>query len=314
LVLDGAMPHLTGYEVCQAVRALPRGARIPVCIVTSSDEGRSIERAFEAGASDFFLKPVHLGVLARKLKFLIDAGQRPGTEAGGGGDTVVDAEGAIRRVNRAFLKHFRTEPREGDSWHAFFTPGGGMRDDSAEGSFLAYLEGRRYDLTLTALPPGHDDARLLLAIEQPEAPPADQPAAESQSEELNEPKPARILILEDQELVQRSIVRLLSREDHRLIVVERADDAIAAFGQAMRESDPFGVVLLDLSIPGSPGGAEVLRAIRGLDGSVRAIATSGAWEDPIMEHPEVYGFDATLPKPFNREELLAKIQEVLAGR
>ncbi len=315
VVLDGSMPRLSGYEACARIRALPQGRDVPVCIVTSSDEGQSIERAFEAGANDFFLKPVHLGVLARKLLALIkQRGDVPATSSHE--DVVfdalpipaalVDGGGRVIRVNRSFARQFRTAPQPGDTWFTFYAPGGGMSEDTADGSFHALLEGKRFNLTLSALPPGLGANRLLLAVESPDAPhphpfTSHGPAAPS----------AHILILEDQELVQRSILRLLARADHRIAVTGNADEAVSAFKYAYSNGDPFDLVLLDLSIPGSLGGADVLRSIRVIDSGVKAIATSGSWDDPVMSHPAAHGFDGVLPKPYNREELLTKIREVL---
>lgn len=314
IVLDGTMPRMSGYEACAQIRMLPAGKKVPICIVTSSDEADAIDRAFASGANDFFLKPVHLGVLARKIQALIDQDKGAREEGMPGPEdlvfdalplpaALVDTDGHILRVNRSFVRQFRSTPKDEETWHNFFTPAEGLADDG--GSFRALFEGRRYSLTLTALPPGLGANRLLLAIEAPAA--ANQPRVQVH----RHAKSARILVLEDQELVQRSIVRLLSRSDHRITVVQDAQGAVSTFQEARASGDPYRLVLLDLSIPGSEGGSEVLQSLRKVDGTVRAIATSGSWDDPVMNHPALYGFEGVLPKPFNREELMGKIDEVL---
>jgi diguanylate cyclase (GGDEF)-like protein len=57
LILDLSMPGLSGFEVCRAVKADPRTARVPVLMLTGeSDVERKVE-GFEAGADDYLAKP-----------------------------------------------------------------------------------------------------------------------------------------------------------------------------------------------------------------------------------------------------------------
>jgi PAS domain S-box-containing protein len=71
MVVDGKMPLLDGFGTCQGIRALPGGEQIPILMATGMSEPQAIEQAYAAGADDFILKPVHLGVLAHRLKHLI---------------------------------------------------------------------------------------------------------------------------------------------------------------------------------------------------------------------------------------------------
>jgi diguanylate cyclase (GGDEF)-like protein len=73
VVLDAEMPRLDGFEACARIRALPGGRRVPIVMVTSTDDLASIDRAFEAGATDFLTKPVPLALLGHKAAYLIRA-------------------------------------------------------------------------------------------------------------------------------------------------------------------------------------------------------------------------------------------------
>src|SRR5687767_2266106 len=53
VILDVQMSGIDGYEACRRVRRLPGGANVPVIMLTSLDDAGSIERAYEAGATDF---------------------------------------------------------------------------------------------------------------------------------------------------------------------------------------------------------------------------------------------------------------------
>ena len=71
VVLDVQMPGLDGFEVCQALRALPAYRLTPILMATGLDDNASIERAFDAGASDFVSKPLNLTLLDHRVRFLM---------------------------------------------------------------------------------------------------------------------------------------------------------------------------------------------------------------------------------------------------
>ncbi|MBD2203528.1 response regulator [Calothrix sp. FACHB-1219] len=66
VLLDINMPEMNGYEVCQKLRTLPRGAKIPLIFISALDEIGDKIRAFELGGQDYITKPFQeLEVLAR---------------------------------------------------------------------------------------------------------------------------------------------------------------------------------------------------------------------------------------------------------
>jgi DNA-binding NtrC family response regulator len=67
---------------------------------------------------------------------------------------------------------------------------------------------------------------------------------------------AKILIVDDEEIVRRSYVRSLAGEHCKVEVVSDGAAALQAMGQ-----HPFDVVLLDLMMPGM-GGMNVLKTIK----------------------------------------------------
>ncbi len=73
LVLDALMPGLDGFETCRAVRARTGLAALPVLMLTGLDDDASISRAFDAGATDFFVKSNQWNLLAGRLRYLLRA-------------------------------------------------------------------------------------------------------------------------------------------------------------------------------------------------------------------------------------------------
>ena len=73
ILLDVAMPGMSGFECCQQLRRLPGGAHVPIVVLTGNDDDDSIKQALEAGASDFISKPMQWRLLAHRLRYLLRA-------------------------------------------------------------------------------------------------------------------------------------------------------------------------------------------------------------------------------------------------
>jgi predicted signal transduction protein with EAL and GGDEF domain/CheY-like chemotaxis protein len=71
IVLDAQMPGLDGFDTCRRLRALPGFEQVPVLMLTGLDDDASIARAFQAGATDFFVKATQWSLLAERLNFLL---------------------------------------------------------------------------------------------------------------------------------------------------------------------------------------------------------------------------------------------------
>ncbi|HEY9626047.1 MAG TPA: EAL domain-containing protein [Coleofasciculaceae cyanobacterium] len=66
ILLDIRLPDLTGYEVCQQLKADPRTCDIPVIFLSALDDTLDKVRAFSVGGVDYITKPFQLEeVLAR---------------------------------------------------------------------------------------------------------------------------------------------------------------------------------------------------------------------------------------------------------
>ncbi|MBS3954372.1 MAG: EAL domain-containing protein [Methylomicrobium sp.] len=71
IILDAMMEDLDGFETCKALRADPMLADIPVIMSTGLDDIDSINLAFNAGASDFVIKPLNYALLIHHIQFLL---------------------------------------------------------------------------------------------------------------------------------------------------------------------------------------------------------------------------------------------------
>ena len=73
ILLDALMPGMDGFDVCKAIRLHPNGAHIPILMLTGLDDERSIAFAYEAGATDFFVKSSQWTLLAQRTRYLLRA-------------------------------------------------------------------------------------------------------------------------------------------------------------------------------------------------------------------------------------------------
>lgn len=68
VLLDVQMPGRDGFETCRQLRRLPGGDTVPVLILTGLNDRESIDRAFEAGATDFFTKHMPWALLGHRVR------------------------------------------------------------------------------------------------------------------------------------------------------------------------------------------------------------------------------------------------------
>ena len=64
VLLDLKMPRVDGIEVLKAIKLDERTRRIPVVIMTSSQEERDVARSYDLGANSYVVKPVDFGAFA----------------------------------------------------------------------------------------------------------------------------------------------------------------------------------------------------------------------------------------------------------
>jgi putative two-component system response regulator len=71
VLLDVRMPGITGIELCRQLKADQATHLIPVVLLTAQGELDTRVAGLEAGADDYFTKPVHLRELRARLRALI---------------------------------------------------------------------------------------------------------------------------------------------------------------------------------------------------------------------------------------------------
>jgi CheY-like chemotaxis protein len=70
VVLDINMPRVDGVEVLTRVKADEATTKIPVIMLTTTDDPREIERCYQAGCSVYVTKPVEYDAFVEAIKRL----------------------------------------------------------------------------------------------------------------------------------------------------------------------------------------------------------------------------------------------------
>ena len=123
------------------------------------------------------------------------------------------------------------------------------------------------------------------------------------------PRVARILVVDDEELVRDLATTILQRCGHEVHTAENTPAALALCREGGL-AEGLDLVLVDLSMPG-PSGAELCRALRRDLPRLRIVMWSGHPREEVEAKLGAARVDAILPKPFRPEELRAAVAKAL---
>lgn len=73
VLLDVVMPVMDGYTACAEIRRLPQASLTPILMITGLEDPESIDRAYQAGATEFTIKPVNWEIEIHRVRYLIRA-------------------------------------------------------------------------------------------------------------------------------------------------------------------------------------------------------------------------------------------------
>jgi PAS domain S-box-containing protein len=136
-------------------------------------------------------------------------------------------------------------------------------------------------------------------------PSAEVPCPKSETEGRGTHRSCRLLLLDDEEFIRSLAAQLFPAWGHQVTTAASAQETVDLYEQARRRGEPFDLVLLDLTIRGGEGGRETLDRLKKLDPHVRAAASSGYSDDPVMADPVRFGFLGRLAKPYRQDDFEA---------
>ncbi|HEY8065906.1 MAG TPA: response regulator transcription factor [Methylosinus sp.] len=115
----------------------------------------------------------------------------------------------------------------------------------------------------------------------------------------------RILLVEDDERISRDVAKALRAAGYVVDTVANGEDA-----WFLGDTENFAAVILDLGLPGLDGLAVLERwREQGRRTPVLALSARGSWSERVAGIDA--GADDYLPKPFQPEELLARLRSII---
>jgi putative two-component system response regulator len=131
--------------------------------------------------------------------------------------------------------------------------------------------------------------------------------ASREAENLSGERPGRILVVDDDEHVRKSLAEFLKLDGHEVVM---ASDGEQALGEVAK--DPPDLVLLDLMMPGMDG-LEVCRRLKAMDSTrlIPIVMVTALQDRGTKVKALEAGTDDFLGKPFNRVELQARVRSLL---
>lgn len=121
---------------------------------------------------------------------------------------------------------------------------------------------------------------------------------------------ARVLLVEDDSLLRKSVQRILSRAGHE--VWETTGPKVAIH---MLQQVPVDVMITDIYMPGMNGVELITRLDRSRCPKVIAMTGGGVTRTPdsLLDDARKAGAERTLEKPFESRELIEALDSVLPG-
>jgi len=145
--------------------------------------------------------------------------------------------------------------------------------------------------------------------------PASDQEVEAKQEEAEKPHRAgaRILVMDDEEILRRLAREILTHFGYEPALASDGAEALDMYLRAKEAGAPFDAVIMDLTVPGGMGGKEAIKRLREIDPEVKALVSSGYSNDPVLSYFRDYGFDGMVAKPYDINELVHALDELLAG-
>ncbi len=73
VLMDADMPVLDGISACAKIKKSAAGRSVPVVMVTGYGERDWVDRAYQAGVTDYVMKPINWDVLRNRIEYMLKA-------------------------------------------------------------------------------------------------------------------------------------------------------------------------------------------------------------------------------------------------
>lgn len=112
----------------------------------------------------------------------------------------------------------------------------------------------------------------------------------------------KILVIDDEEIIIKSLSKLLEKNGYEVFIAKNGQDAIV-----MTEEEDFDLIVADIRMPGING----VETVESIKKKIPTIFITGYADEIIEKKAKVLHPIAYIYKPFDIAELVNKVKEVL---
>jgi DNA-binding response OmpR family regulator len=77
IILDIGLPGISGLEFAKLLKAHPKYWDIPIMFISGFNDSQTVQAAIDAGGIDYITKPFNVDLLAKRIKEVMDAYDKP---------------------------------------------------------------------------------------------------------------------------------------------------------------------------------------------------------------------------------------------
>nr|WP_320011336.1 response regulator [uncultured Desulfobulbus sp.] len=135
-------------------------------------------------------------------------------------------------------------------------------------------------------------------------------AGNTQATEHAQESRARILVMEDEEVIREVVCGMLQYLGYSCDLASNGEEGIALYSKALEKGQAYGLVMTDLQVADGMGGQKMAQHILELDAQARIFVSSGDAQDPVMQDYREYGFSGKVKKPYSVQNLAAMLEDL----
>jgi signal transduction histidine kinase/ActR/RegA family two-component response regulator len=120
----------------------------------------------------------------------------------------------------------------------------------------------------------------------------------------------RVLLVDDDEIVRTTVALMMEDLGYSIVEAGSGAEALAI----LERGEKVDLLFTDVVMPGAINGRQLADRARDLDSNLRVVFTSGYTENAIVHNGQLDAGTELLSKPYNRDQLAAKLRRVLDGR
>lgn len=72
ILMDIKMPGINGHQACEAIKRNPNTKNLPIIVISALSDESDIKKAYKTGITDYFVKPVDIEKLVRRINEILN--------------------------------------------------------------------------------------------------------------------------------------------------------------------------------------------------------------------------------------------------